>query len=364
MQGGQGVIFILDGSDAATNAAVGSDELSLAKISEFAGDYWDATSWAGDGWLPSNDDILNSSGNFSTKSRYENNDNATLILDTFGDTDLAFDIDHYIGSDSTDIFFGSAGDDSFDAGQGAGNFMSGGGGLDTLVVTDVNDVESDGNGGTKQYGENLNLNSMEIDRVTDTHLQNVIVDTGGTSDKLVSTAPQTQSGDTLYRIDFADVPDLSTFYTANISSDLYNVSSSYELYLSSSLGVNDIGAAINGYTGIQYVTAHNKIDVAGNDLSILSSNSLSGHLVLQETTVSVGEYIVKGTDDDGNDYSTVIKDVEQVVLTDDEVNYFGTGKISGAQEDIYQLIQGGQGDLGEMLYIFLCTANFSSTKIT
>ena len=346
MQGGQGAVFILDGSDAATNAAVGSDELSFTKISEFAGDYWDATSWAGDGWLPSNDDILNSSGNFSTKSRYEDNDGATLILDTFGDTDLAFDIDHYIGSDSTDIFFGSAGDDSFDAGQGAGNFMSGGGGLDQLVVTDYNDVESDGNGGTKQEGENLNLNSMEIDRVTDTHLQNVFVD--GNANEIKSDAQHTFSGNTLYRIDFADVPDLSTFFADHLSTDLYNVSSSYELYLSSSLGVNDIGAAING-AYVQYVTAHNKIDIDGNSLAPL--NSLSGHLVLQETTVSVGEYIVKGTDDDGNDYSTVIKDVEQVVLTDDEVNYFGTGKISGAQEDIYQLIQGGQGDLGEMLYV-------------
>ena len=34
------------------------------------------------------------------------------------------------------------------------------------------------------------------------------------------------------------------------------------------------------------------------------------------------------------------------------MNYFGTGGvISGSQEDIYQLITGGQGDLGEMLYV-------------
>jgi len=349
MQGGQGAVFILDGSDAATHAAIGSDELSFAKISEFAGDYWEATSWAGDGWLPSNDDILNSNGNFSTQSRYEANaDGATLILDTFGDTDLAFDVDHYIGSDTTDIFFGSAGDDSFDAAQGAGNFMSGGGGLDTLVVTDLNDPVSDGSGGTKEDGENLNLNSMVIDRVTDTHLESVVVDTGS-SNKLVSGGSHTTSGDTLYRIDFADVQDLSTFYTDNISSDLYNVSSSYELYLSSSVG--DIGASINGYTGIQYVTSHNKIDVAGTDLSILNSLSGQGQFILQETSVRVGEYTVKGTDNSGSEYSTVIKDVEQVVLTDDEINYFGTGNIRGSQEDIYQLIQGGQGDLGEMLYV-------------
>jgi len=270
-------------------------------------------------------------------------------LDTFGDTDLAFDIDHYIGSGEADIFFGSNGNDSFDAATGAGNFMSGGDGQDQLVVLDYNDLVSDGSSGTKEDDENLNLNSMEIDRVIDTSLHNVVVDTAGASNIFVSTASQTPSTNILYRIDFADLPDLSTFYTENMSNDLYTVSSSYELYLSSS--VDDIGTAINQYSGIQYVTAHNKIDVDGTDLSILNSLSGHGQLILQETTVRVGEYIVKGTDNDGSEYSTVIKDVEQVVLTDDDVNYFGTGNIKGSQEDIYQLIQGGQGDLGEMLYV-------------
>ena len=103
------------------------------KISEFAGDYWNATSWAGDGWLPSNEDILNENGNFSTVSRYEAwKQDATLILDSFGDKDLAFEIDHYIGSGEADIFFGSAENDSFDAANGTGNFMSGGDGQTNL----------------------------------------------------------------------------------------------------------------------------------------------------------------------------------------------------------------------------------------
>ena len=47
----------------------------------------------------------------------------------------------------------------------------------------------------------------------------------------------------------------------------------------------------------------------------------------------------------------LLKTLEQVSLLSNDVNYFGTGDISGAQEDIYQLIVGGQGDLGEMLYV-------------
>ena len=91
LQGGQGVIFILDGSAAATYAAEGAGEISLDKIADFAGEYWSDTSWAGDGWLPSNEDILNENGYLSTVSKYEvGKPGGTLILDSFGDTDLGF----------------------------------------------------------------------------------------------------------------------------------------------------------------------------------------------------------------------------------------------------------------------------------
>ena len=105
----------------------------------------DTTSWAGDGWLPSNEDIVNANGNFSTISKHEpDQQGATLILDSFGDTDLAFNVDHYIGSGDSDIFFGAAGNDSFDASNGTGNYMSGGDGLDRLIVSDQNQLEPDG----------------------------------------------------------------------------------------------------------------------------------------------------------------------------------------------------------------------------
>ena len=117
----------------------GAGEISLDKIADFAGEYW-TTPLAGDGWLPSNEDILNENGHLSTVSKYEvGKPDGTLILDTYGDTDLAFDVDHYIGSGEADIFFGSAGDDSFDAATGTGNYMSGGAGIDQLVVSDQNE---------------------------------------------------------------------------------------------------------------------------------------------------------------------------------------------------------------------------------
>ena len=88
-------------------------------------------------------DILNENGHLSTVSKYEvDKQGGTLILDTFGDTDLAFDVDHYIGSGEADIFFGSTGNDSFDAATGTGNYMSGGAGLDQLVVSDQNELEA------------------------------------------------------------------------------------------------------------------------------------------------------------------------------------------------------------------------------
>ena len=95
--------------------------------------------------MPSNEDILNDNGNLSTVSKYEvDKQGRTLILDTFGDTDLAFNVDHYIGSGEADIFFGAAGNDSFDAANGTGNYMSGGDGLDRLIVSDQNQLEPDG----------------------------------------------------------------------------------------------------------------------------------------------------------------------------------------------------------------------------
>ena len=109
---------------------------------------------AGDGWLPSNEDILNENGHLSTVSKYEvGKQGGTLILDTFGDTDLAFNVDHYIGSGEADIFFGSAGDDSFDAATGTGNYMSGGAGIDQLVVSDQNELEESDGGGSQDLAK-------------------------------------------------------------------------------------------------------------------------------------------------------------------------------------------------------------------
>jgi hypothetical protein len=354
MQGGQGVIFILDNSDAANYANAGQGEISYAKIAEYSGEYWNDTSWAGDGWLPSNEDIVND-GNFSTVSRYVDRQDATLILDSFGDTDLAFDVDHYIGSGDADIFFGSSGNDSFDAATGTGNFMSGGSGNDRLVITDLNEKVLDDNGTPtnladdiiKDASDNIDLDSLNIDRnYNHIHFQDVKVDTGTT--ELVTDTSSTVPGNAaLYRIDFADVSDLSAFYLDNLSSTIphYNVSNEYQLFLRTSTA--DLSTTISNLTDFTFDSTNNKIDVAGTDLSKLSN--LTGQLVIAEEIVD--GFTITGVENDGRQYSTVIEDVEQVAIISDDGLFFGTGQISGPQEDTYKLITGGQGDIGDMLYV-------------
>ncbi|MDA8687756.1 hypothetical protein N9L98_01665, partial [bacterium] len=360
MQGGQGVIFILDGSDAANYADMGQGEISYEKISEFAGEYWNDTSWTNNysnGWLPSNEDIVNENGNFSTVSRYQaDRQDATLILDTFGDTDLAFDVDHYIGSGEADIFFGSSGDDSFDAATGVGNYMSGGDGNDQLLIVDLNETVIDDNSTpndpnddfTRDAGDNIDLDSIVIDRLYDhIHFHDVKVDSGGTPE-LVSDSANIEPSGTLYRIDFAEVADLSAFYLSNLSDQIpnYNVSNEYQLFLRTN--VADVSSSLTA--GFAFDSTNQKIDVtSGEDL--LSLNNLTfGQLVIAEEIVA-GGYTITGVENDGNRYSTVIENVEQVTLTSNDAHYFGTGEITGPQEDIYQLMLGGQGDLGDMLYV-------------
>jgi hypothetical protein len=108
--------------------------------------YSDVKSAAGDnwnGWLPYDVGTLGENQTISTVSSDADKVGASVILDTFGDIDIAFNVDHYIGSGEADIFFGSSEDDTFDAATGTGNFMSGGAGDDKLIVKDYNDGDFD-----------------------------------------------------------------------------------------------------------------------------------------------------------------------------------------------------------------------------
>jgi len=353
MQGGQGVIFILDGSEAATYATADPNELSYQKISEFAGEYWSDTNWAADGWLPSNDDILNENENFSTVSKHlGHGDGVTLILDSFGDTDLAFNIDHYIGSGDADIFFGSTGDDSFDAATGTGNYMSGGSGLDQLTITDYGDKVFEDNNEIKtddtsdddivESGENIDLDTIVINRSYDYDNYHDVTKDSNTGKLEYQEAGSDPTGN-LYRIDFVDLSDLSSFYHTHLSTSIpgYSISNEYQLFLRTTQDLNTLPG------DFYYDTTNNKIDVTGSaDLSLL--DGLPGQLVIAEENLG---FIISGQQIDDTEYSTVIEGVEQVALLTDDLSYFGTGNISGSQEDIYQLMLGGQGDLGDMLYV-------------
>ena len=100
---------------------------------------------------------------------------------------------------------------------------------------------------------------------------------------------------------------------------------------------------------LSFDVLNQKIDITGTDISVL--DGLEGQLVLAEQQIIAGQYIVEGVDETGNQYSTIIEDVEKVTLTTDDVSYIGTENLSGPQEDTYELILGGQGDLGDMRYV-------------
>jgi hypothetical protein len=147
MQGGQGAVFILDGSSVMSGVDANGN-LLYSDIKVAADTNWN-------GWLPYNEGTLGESQTISTVSTYDaQKDGASVILDTFGDVDIAFNVDHYIGSDEADVFFGSNENDTFDAASGTGNYMSGGDGVDELIVNDLDEGEDD----------DLNLSSMEVGR--------------------------------------------------------------------------------------------------------------------------------------------------------------------------------------------------------
>jgi hypothetical protein len=325
MQGGQGAVFILDGSSVMSSADTDGN-LSYTVVQNAAGDNWN-------NWLPYNEGTFNGD-NISTKSTYNTNaDGASVILDTFGDVDIAFDVDHYIGSDEADIFFGSNEDDTFDAATGTGNFMSGGDGVDELIVSDLDEGEDD----------DLDLSTMQISRAGYSYHNHTDVDVSDV--KFVSDNDNDHFGGDLYRIDFADVNDLHDFIEPFVSNDVssgYSLSAEYALFIRTNLDPSGMTKA-----DVMFDSANQKIDVTGTDISIL--DGLDGQLVLAE---QVGKYSIQGKDDAGfSSYSTIIENVEKVTFTSDDVEYLGTTQLTGSQEHTYEILTGGQGDLGDMLYV-------------
>ena len=97
MQGGQGVVFILSKNEDDENVDV-RYTADGENISDDAGVYWN-------NWLPSAEEIVGKDGFISSISESDPDKNgATVILDSFGDVDLAYNIDQYIGSDEADVF--------------------------------------------------------------------------------------------------------------------------------------------------------------------------------------------------------------------------------------------------------------------
>ena len=336
MQGGQGIVFVLEGNANIVNGSgVAYSTETSNDISEQAGSDWNY-------WLPSGPGVIDDQGFISNISKFDNNadnNNATVILDTFGDVDLAFDVDIYRGSDTSDLFYGSAEDDIFEAGNGHNNVMFGGDGYDELVVNDVQESNAD----------DIDLNSISVTRAFNySDIQQVDI----TSGELVA-GSDTYTG-YHYRVDFADLADNSTFITENLSQNLidtHGVTSKYALFVVTN---QDLGTSFPTSSDYAFDLQTGKIDIYGNDLSVLETltSDVSGELVLSQETVIAGRYMIEGeTKDKSEVYTTFIENVEKVTLIDDDIQYFGSGNLTNSSEDSYELLIGGQGDLGDMLYV-------------
>ena len=322
MQSGQGVVFIL--SDGTNNDVAYSTQDGV-NISDEAEGYWN-------NWLPSDDTIIDEQGFISSKSKYDTEkEGATVILDSFGDKDLAFNVDHYIGSDEADLFFGSNENDIFDAGTGTNNFMSGGAGQDELIISQ-----------DQFASDNIDQSTLTVSRSIRNDLE--VVNINGS--EIVSDASTPVSTGTYYRIDFADVSNISNFIGDNLSGSVsgkYDVSTEYALYLVSNDDLSGLSSSAFAYDAL-----NGEIDVYGTDLSGLSG--LTGNFILADETVVEGRFIIEGKTVNGDDYSTIIQDVEKVTITSDDVEYIGNDQLS-VGDDSYELLIGGQGDLGDMLYV-------------
>ena len=335
VQGGQGAVFILAGNENIVDGEVSYAVDGGSNIGDNTGSDWN-------NWLPAAEWVLNQgseTGYISTTSQFAaDRVDATVILDTFGYVDLAFDVDYYIGSDTSDLFLGASEDDIFNAAVGADNVMIGGAGEDELIVSDLNESGDD----------DIDLSSItvKLDADSSTYTHNDLEQVDITDGKFVGESNSSVSGD-YYRIDFADVSDIGAFIAENMSSDLagkYSVTTEYALFIVSNEDLTSLNTA-----QFMYDAVNGKIDVYGQDISVLED--LSGQLMLAEQTLAVGRYLIEGQTDGGELYSTTIEDVEKVTLTSDEVEYIGTNVLTGTDGDSYDLLIGGQGDLGDMLYV-------------
>ena len=110
----------------------------------------------------------------------------------------------------------------------------------------------------------------------------------------------------------------------------YSVSKEYALFV-----VSDSDLTSLNTEQFKYDAINGKLNVIGDDISVLES--LSGELMLAEESIVAGRFIIEGSLDDGGLYRTTIEGVEKVTLTTDEVEYIGTGSLSGSDEDTYEL---------------------------
>ncbi|MDC3312100.1 hypothetical protein OAW28_05555, partial [Alphaproteobacteria bacterium] len=359
-QGAQGIVVITqdpaDREDIAYATGNGSD------IGEIT-DYWNE-------WIPYDETIVERDGYILNES-LQGVVGDTVILDHSGFADIVENVDYYIGTAYADIMIGGNDSDIFNGDLGEGNYFDGGG-------TDDHDILMIENAAAFEHldipdGSAIDYNTVRVERYEDsTSFDLTYSDTNKFSASEIpsSDAVNVQSNSEYtppQPISYTIIAPDSVIDVVALESlgDNYDVTAAYEIFASGdvagwssmhgSMSINvdntDLEISINTSFDIA-----NLLEMDHLDLTIVQSYT-------EDFLVSYDSYAYDHDDntDTPNEaihHSTIIRDVEEVVITEQAEQYLPNlasagsyADVSGMFTDSYEYIGAGQGDLGDMLYV-------------
>jgi len=351
--GAQGVVIITQ-DPAAVSSGIAYSTGNGSDIGEIT-DYWND-------WIPYDETIVERDGYILNESLQEFVGDA-VILDHSGFADIVKNVDYYIGTSYADIMIGGNESDIFNGDLGEGNYFDGGGtdDHDILMVENLPEFEHlDIPDGSAIDYDTVSVKRHETSTAFDLDHDGAVftsTDMGGyTPPQLISytvIAPQAV-------IDVLAPESLG---------DNFDVTAAYEIFASGNIADWSTNVASN-YTSI--IVDDTEATITINDspelYSLFSDDYLD--LTLVQTDVWNGDFVVTydsyAFDNDGNNatpdgtthHSTIIRDVEEVVITEQADQYLPNlasadsyADVSGMFIDSYEYIGAGQGDLGDMLYV-------------
>ena len=313
-------------------------------------DYWN-------GWRAFDQSIVTDEG-YILNQDIDEYSGDTIILDHTGYVDIARNIDYFIGTSHSDIMLGTSGEnDTFNANFGERDFFDGGLGgndYDILMVEGHGPIQY-----TDMFdGSAVDYDSVVVQKDRETESFNVSYDNAATDYVTSSYTPATVE---MYVIHATDA--VLDIIAGNVT-DSYDVANEYEFFVHGDLAgwQTSYGST---YTSIGFDHTAKEISITseGDFLGLLNSASLE--VVMQETTE--GDFVVtydsfafdhdenSNTADITQGSSTFVRDVEEIVITEQAAEYLPTladgEDVQGLFIDSYEYVGDGAGDLGDMFYV-------------